>query len=103
MCKLSVKKEYLEELLTIFNNYCPNGEIWAYGSRVNESSHEGSDLDLVVKDFGDENCSIVKLKTIIQESNIPFLIDISEFNSIPDAFKNEIEKNYVVIYPVDEV
>ena len=55
------------------------------------------------KEIYNLHLQISDLKEKISESNIPFLIDISEFNSIPDAFKNEIEKNYVVIYPVDEV
>ncbi len=26
-----------------------NGEVWAYGSRVNGKAHQGSDLDLVIR------------------------------------------------------
>ena len=50
---LSIKEEYLKELKDIFNNYCPNAEIWAYGSRIKNDCHSGSDLDLVVKNFND--------------------------------------------------
>lgn len=46
---LSIKEEYLKELKDIFNNYCPNVEIWAYGSRIKNDCHSGSDLDLIIK------------------------------------------------------
>ena len=52
---LNVKQEYLNELKNIFSNYCPKAEIWAYGSRLTNDCHSGSDLDLTVKTFNDEN------------------------------------------------
>lgn len=39
-------KPYQQKILTdIFDVYCPNAEIWAYGSRVGGDAHSGSDLD----------------------------------------------------------
>ena len=32
--------------------HLPGIEIWAYGSRVNGESHDGSDLDLVLRGLG---------------------------------------------------
>ena len=54
MNKLKVKQEHLKMLIDIFESYCPNAEIWAYGSRIKNDSHEGSDLDMVVKTFNDK-------------------------------------------------
>lgn len=99
MTRLNVKPEYLTMLLDILKNYCPQAEIWAYGSRVNGGSHDGSDLDLTVKDFGSENVNLAKLKTLISESNIPFLVDINEYDKLPESFRNEIMNNYVKIFP----
>lgn len=72
--------------------------VWAYGSRVDGTAHEGSDLDLVVKEFGQDDANLFELREELKESNIPFLIDIFEFNKLPESFQKEIEKNYVVIY-----
>ena len=52
---LNVKQRHLDMLYQIFNSYSPKAEIWAYGSRINGDSHLGSDLDLVVKNFNEEN------------------------------------------------
>ncbi|MCM1338472.1 MAG: nucleotidyltransferase domain-containing protein [Muribaculaceae bacterium] len=98
MPELFIKDEYLAELKSIFSYYCPNAEIWAYGSRVGGDAHEGSDLDLVVKSFGDDNCSLYELKELLNDSNIPFLIDIHEYDYLPESFCKEIDKNYVKIY-----
>ena len=51
MAELFIKPEYFKMLTDIFDSYCPNAEIWAYGSRIKNEAHQGSDLDLVVKNF----------------------------------------------------
>lgn len=98
MDKLSVKPEYIKMLTDIFDNYCPEAEIWAYGSRIKAQSHDGSDLDLVVKDFHNNKKSSFELKEIISESNIPFIVDINEFDKLPSSFQDEIKKEYIIIY-----
>lgn len=99
MNNLFIRPEHLAVLLSIFKDYCPNAKIWAYGSRVDGDAHDGSDLDLVIKDFGDEKCSSGELKELLNDSNIPFLIDINEFDKLPETFQKEIEKKYIIIYP----
>ena len=95
---LSIKEEYLKELKDIFNNYCPNAEIWAYGSRIKNDCHSGSDLDLVVKNFNDDTKNIIELRTLLNNSDIPFLIDIHEFDKLPQSFQAEILRSYVRVY-----
>ncbi len=99
MSKLFIKEEYFNELRDIFKNYCPRAEIWAYGSRLKGDAHEGSDLDLVVKDFNDKKCNIFDLRQILNDSNIPFLVDIFELDKLPPSFREEIKKDYLIIFP----
>lgn len=98
MDRLFIKPQYLQILLDVFKNYCPNAEIWAYGSRINGEAHEASDLDLVVKSFNDENKSLSVLKELINDSDIPIIVDILEFDKIPLSFQKEIEKDYISIF-----
>ena len=98
MNEIFIKNEYMKILNDIFDNYCPKAQIYAYGSRVKNEAHDGSDLDLVIMSFGDTNLSIGELRLIINDSNIPFLVDINEFNSFPESFQNEILKNCIKIY-----
>lgn len=98
MNKISVEKKYLEMLYNILNKFCPKSEVLAYGSRINGKSHDGSDLDLTIKNFPRDKY-LFELKKEISESNIPFLIDINLFETLPQSFKDEIEKNNIKIYP----
>lgn len=92
-----VEPRHMEMLLDIFKSYCPNSEIWAYGSRLDGSAHAGSDLDMTVKTC-DEQFKLYELKSRLSDSNIPFLLDINVFDDLPESFQKEILKNYVVIH-----
>lgn len=98
MSELFIEPKYLKMLKDIFNNYCPKAEIWAYGSRIKGEAHSGSDLDLVVKNFNDDNVYLFELQELLSESNIPFFVDIHEFDKLPQSFQDEIKKDYIVIY-----
>lgn len=100
MSRLSLKPEHRKMLIDIFDKYCPNAEIWAYGSRLNGDAHSGSDLDLVVKSFNSDDVYLSELKTLLSESNIPFMVDIHEYDYLPKSFQKEIELDYEVIYPI---
>ena len=90
---LMLEQKYLKELKKIFQQIIPEAQVWAYGSRVDGTAHSGSDLDIAVVGTGD----ITKLKNAIQESNIPFLVDIVKFENLPESFQKEILKKYVVL------
>lgn len=97
MNNLIIEPKYLNMLISIFTDYCPDAEIWAYGSRLDGSAHSGSDLDLVVKSCSD-SFRLYELKELLNDSNIPFLIDINIFEELPDSFQKEILRSYAVIY-----
>ena len=98
MNELCIDQKTLEEIITIIRKFYPKSVVWAYGSRIKNDIHSGSDLDLVIKDFGQENGQISVLKEAFTESNIPFLIDVLEFDRLPKSFQKEIEEKYVVIH-----
>jgi len=83
-----------------------NAEVWAYGSRVKGSSHEASDLDLVIKTpFNVPLLSeqLAKFKLELQESNIPINIQSLDWNAIPENFKKNILMNYEVLIDGSEI
>ena len=98
MTRLNIKPEYLEMLQDVFKKYCPYAEIWVYGSRIKNQSHDGSDIDMVVKNFNDNNKNLSELKQFLNDSNVPFLMDIEEFDKLPDYFQKEILKDYEIIF-----
>jgi len=100
---INLRPKHFEMLRKIFEEYCPKAEIWAYGSRVHGDSHEGSDLDMTVKSFNDPSKKLWELKELLEDSRIPFLMDISEFDKLPDYFQEEIKQNFVILFPADRV
>ena len=88
-------RRLLEALL---RRYLPDVEVWAYGSRVNGRSHDGSDLDLVLRGPGLEQIPIdqlVDFEEAVRESNIPFLVEARDWTRLPKRFHREIERDYV--------
>lgn len=98
MNKLNIDEESLSILKEIFKKYSPKAQVIAYGSRIKNDSHSGSDLDLAIKNLKQNNYDISQIKEIIRESNIPFLVDINEFETLPKSFQQEIERENIVIF-----
>ena len=90
-------RQILEELL---QEHLPEVEVWAYGSRITGRSHDGSDLDLVLRGPGLKKISIENLtefEEALRESSIPFLVEARDWARLPERFHREIEKDYVLL------
>ncbi|MBL3527525.1 MAG: restriction endonuclease subunit S [gamma proteobacterium endosymbiont of Lamellibrachia anaximandri] len=85
-----------KELLTLFNRYLPDTEVWAYGSRVKWTSRQDSDLDLVAFSKPDQRTQVSLLREAFEESNLPFRVDFFVWDEIPEQFKKNIEAEHVV-------
>ena len=98
--QLRLSTSQLAELQTLLHRHVPHADVWAYGSRVTNMAHEGSDLDLVLRHPIDLSADVDgwdELNHAIQDSNLPMLIDIHLWSRLPTAFHREIEKAYVVV------
>lgn len=96
--KLFIEEKHLQELKKIIARRYPRALVWAYGSRINGTAHVGSDLDLAIVDYGQQESDYLELKEALQDSSIPFLIDIFELDQLPESFQKQIKSNYVVLY-----
>ncbi len=100
MPQLDLPPRYLVRLEALLETHAPGLTVWAYGSRVNGTSHEGSDLDLVLRNMENPSRrteSLPRIRAALSESDLPVLVDLMDWASLPDAFRDEIEKNHVVI------
>ena len=87
----------LEEILRA---HLPGVGVWAYGSRVSGGSHDGSDLDLVLRADGLEKvpmARLVELEEALRLSTIPFLVEARDWARLPESFRREIGRDYVVL------
>lgn len=90
-----------DTLTNIFAAAKTEMEVWAYGSRVNGTAHEGSDLDLVVRCKSGEKMDaniLADLKENIHESNIPILVELFDWERLPESFHKNIEARHEVLY-----
>ena len=80
--------------------HLPGVEVWAYGSRVNGRSHDGSDLDLVLRGPGLEEIPAGQLgnfEEAVKDSTIPFIVEARDWARLPERFHREIEREHVVM------
>ena len=100
--RLALPRRYREQLEALLHEHVPGVEVWAYGSRVNGRSHEGSDLDLVLRGPALEPLGVeyVDLTEALEQSNIPILVQTHDWARLPENFHKEIERDYVVVQKV---
>ena len=87
-------------LVALLQEHLPGVEVWAYGSRVNGRSHDGSDLDLVLRGPDLKELPADRLASFedaVRESNIPFLVEARDWARLPERFHREIERGQVFV------
>ena len=88
-------------LIKLFSEIKQPVEIWAYGSRVNNTAHDASDLDLVIRTQNLKAMSVTEYSLLLEkitDSNIPILVELRDWTTLPTSFHRQIEKQYEVIY-----
>ena len=86
--RLDLPSRYREQLDTLLREHVPGVEVWAYGS------HESSDLDLVLRSPILEALSggYLDLIEALEGSDIPILVQVRDWASLPASFHREIER-----------
>ena len=98
---IDLDKEQLGLLVAILKRHIPHKTIWAYGSRVTWKAGETSDLDLAV--FDCDSTEIFDLREALEESDLLISVDVMDWESIPENFKENIRKKYVVLQEKPEL
>ena len=100
LSRLEMPAHHLQTLTNLLAQHVPNADVWAYGSRVTGGAHEGSDLDLVLRNPTDLTQDVegwYELKEALQESTLPILVEVHLWSRLPQAFHRNIEAGYVVV------
>lgn len=99
---LHIPAAWLQQVHSILNQHLPDAEILAYGSRVNGDYYDASDVDLAAR----FPATVEKLKRITRldaakeafvESNLPIIVQIVDWDAIPQSFRDEILAGYVIV------
>lgn len=100
MPTLDLRPGWLATVRRLLAEHLPDAEVWAYGSRVNGTAHEGSDLDLVVRNPADLSRPLHDLSALreaLSESDLPILVDVVDWARIPRNFCQEILRGGVAV------
>ena len=92
---IDLDKKQIDLLKKIIKRCIPVKTVWAYGSRVTWNADERSDLDVAV--FDCSPAEIGNLKEALGESNLLISVDVMDWQNIPEKFRTNIKKKYVVI------
>lgn len=95
---IDLSTENLILLKNIISKYIPECEIRVFGSRVNGTAKPYSDIDIALKCASPiDRRTMSRLKEVLQESTLPIRVDVLDWYSISDEFREVIQERYEVL------
>jgi len=85
----------------------PGAEVWAFGSRVTGKARPWSDLDLTVFAAPDvwaeeRNAAFSHLREMLDDSDVPFRVDVLDWQTLPEHHRRNIRSFYEVFIPAGQ-
>ena len=99
MVELKVEPKDLRIIQQILRTHLPGLEVWAFGSRVHgENLKPFSDLDLVIiSPVPLPSLHLLDLKEAFTESDLPFKVDLLDWSTLDEPFREKIVQSYLVV------
>jgi predicted nucleotidyltransferase len=94
---IDLKPRDRDTLVSLLDQFLPHSTVWAFGSRITGNARPWSDLDLVAFTKTEQGPQVSLLKEALEESNLPFRVDLLEWDRIPERFRETIKAEYVVL------
>lgn len=95
---IDVSPQYLETVKAILRRHVPDRDVWVFGSRATGTAKEYSDLDLAV--IGDTPIDLGRLALLendFDESELPFKVDVVDWATASESFRQIIRRTAVVL------
>ena len=95
---IDMRPEHLAIVRDILCRCVPDREVWAFGSRARGTAKPYSDLDLAI--IGDAPLSLdvsAILAEALCESDLPYKVDIVDWATTGDSFRDIIRRDKVVL------
>lgn len=92
--KLYKKSEaFLKKLL--WENLPQESKIFLFGSRAAGDNSKNADIDIGIISENLDSKLIIKIKEIIEDSFVPFKVDIVDFSKVDETFKRKALRRIV--------
>ena len=91
--------EQKELILSAIRSRLPKGRVLVFGSRVRGDFKKYSDLDIALSLTDHSKIKLSDLSLIeeqLSNSNLPFKVDIIDFNAVDSTFQELIQKNSII-------
>lgn len=98
--QIDIETRYLEQAKSIINSILQDEKlkIYVFGSRATGKAKKYSDLDLALQSDKKINSDkINKINYELEETTIPYKIDVIDLDTITENFKKYIEKDLIEI------
>jgi type I restriction enzyme S subunit len=100
---IDIRPEHWVIVAGILRNYVPHYDVWAFGSRAKGTAKPFSDLDLAV--IAAEPLALdlrAALADEFTESDLPWKVDVVDWASTSDVFREVIKRDKVVVQTASE-
>jgi len=92
---IAVSDDELKIIKDILQASVPDCEVRVFGSRIKGTFRENSDLDLAIVGNGKLGFSKMgELRLSFEESDLPFRVDVLDYNSISQGFRSIIDRDF---------
>ncbi len=95
-----IQLKELKIIHDILNRHClTNTSVWVIGSRAKRTARKYSDLDLVI-DLNHQpipRSVFIKLLDDFEESDLPYKVDIIDWNTISEDFRELVERDRILL------
>jgi predicted nucleotidyltransferase len=90
---MGIKPEYKEQLLAIVRKHITGCTVYLFGSRARDTNAPFSDIDIAI-DVGHkaDAFALSNIREDIENSNIPFFVDVLDFHTLDQEMKQTILK-----------
>jgi uncharacterized protein len=84
-------------IIEIVTKYLPKARIILFGSRARKDNTPQSDIDIAL-DIGKkiDNLVLSTIKELVEESSIPFTVDVLDLSNVSEELRTNIIKDGVV-------
>ncbi|MFA5703261.1 MAG: nucleotidyltransferase domain-containing protein [Advenella sp.] len=94
---IDIRPDHWQMVRDILHRHVPQYTVWAFGSRAKWTAKKHSDLDLCIKtDKPLDFKTLALLEEAFAESDLPWKVDIVDWATTSESFREVIERDKVV-------
>ena len=92
---VQAEPKHLNEVRKIVSELAPGIPVWVFGSRLDPSPKRHADLDLALLDDPPMPfASFSRLMDALEESDVPFRVDVCRWSLLTEEFRRILEKKH---------